>query len=796
VNGAKLPIGGHASEHTLDFLMSLGRATRIPLRDAQFLSWAAIRSWRRTMNGSSYMAAIIALRHGLSAEDKGLGAIKRALANCHAYLIAAAIVLFGPTLLSQPASARFNFSQQGPKLVGTGAVGAAQQGSSVAVSADGNTAVIGGPQDNSQVGAAWAFTRSNGVWTQQGQKLVGTGAILTPAGQGISVALSADGNTALVGGNGDNGGAGAAWVFTRSNGVWTQQGNKLVGTGAINIPDAARQGSSVVLSADGNTAVIGGLGDNSFAGAAWVFTRSNGVWTQQGQKLVGTGAVGGAQQGASVALSGDGNTAVIGGTGDNGFTGATWVFTLSNGVWTQQGNKLVGTGTVGAAQQGHSVALSGDGNTAVIGGPQDTSQVGAAWAFTRSIGVWTQQGQKLVGTGAVGVALQGASVALSSDGNTAVIGGPDDNCSAGVCPGAAWVFTRSNGVWTQQGNKLVGTGAVPGLALEGNSAAMSGDGNTAIIGGNRDNSDVGAAWVFFADRSAHDFNGDGASDIAWRDTSGNAAAWLMTGAQLLQAGGFGAIPTNWTIVGQRDFNGDSKADLLWRDGNTGTVAIWLLNGLQISQAGSLGAVPGNWSIVGTGDFNGDGKGDILWRDSTTGTVAIWLVNGLQILQAGSLGAVPSTSTIVGVADFNGDGMADILWRDTSGNVTIWLVNGLQILQVGGPGQVATTWSVIGTGDFNGDGKADILWRDADGDVAVWLMDGLEIAGFGALGMVPFNWSVAETGDFNGDGKADILWRDTNSGAAAISFMNGVQISQTTSVGTVSLSWTIQGLNAD
>ena len=67
-------------------------------------------------------------------------------------------------------------SQQGPKLVGTGASGVPQQGASVALSADGNTAIVGGPGDNNGQGAAWVYTRSGGVWTQQGNKLVGTGA--------------------------------------------------------------------------------------------------------------------------------------------------------------------------------------------------------------------------------------------------------------------------------------------------------------------------------------------------------------------------------------------------------------------------------------------------------------------------------------------------------------------------------------------------------------------------------------------------------------------------------------------
>ena len=358
----------------------------------------------------------------------------------------------------------------------------------MAVSADGNTALVGGVSNPIGIGAAWVFTRSNGAWTQQGNMLVGTGSSGTSSEQGWSVALSADGNTALVGAPGDNLSVGAAWVFTRSNGTWTQQGSKLVGSGGAGIGD---QGSSVALSADGNTALVGALADNSSVGAAWVFARSNGAWTQQGNKLVGSGASGLSAQGSSVAISADGNTAIIGGPYDNSNVGAAWVFSRSNGTWTQQGNMLVGSGASGSADEGISVALSADGNTALIGGFIDNSMAGAAWVFTRSSGTWTQQGSKLVGSGASGLAYQGISAALSADGNTAVIGGFGDNSFTG----AAWVFTRSSGAWTQQGSKLVGTGA-SGTSFEGYSAALSSDGSTAILGGYQDNSFVGAAWVF------------------------------------------------------------------------------------------------------------------------------------------------------------------------------------------------------------------------------------------------------------------------------------------------------------
>ncbi len=381
------------------------------------------------------------------------------------------------------------FIQEGPKLVGTSAMGRSNMGWSVALSADGNTAVLGAVSDNAWAGATWVFTRSATAWVQE-TKLVGSGSVGTNSEQGMAVAVSGDGNVALVGGDFDNDKTGAAWVFIRSGSSWIQRA-KLVGSGAVG---QAHQGAAVALSGDGNTAIVGGAGDGT-TGAAWVFVRSGSTWVQQGGKLIGSGAIGNASQGSSIALSADGSVALVGGAGDNARQGAVWVFARSGGTWTQQA-KLVGTGVVGAALLGRSAALSADGNTAVVGGPQDNGGLGAAWVFVRSGATWTQQGGKLVGTGAVGNAEQGTSVAISGDGNIALIGGPRDNTNVG----GAWVFTRSGMAWTQLGSKLVGSGAV-GSPVQGRSVALAADGFTALIGGYYDNDGAGAGWVFAAPRA-------------------------------------------------------------------------------------------------------------------------------------------------------------------------------------------------------------------------------------------------------------------------------------------------------
>jgi hypothetical protein len=393
--------------------------------------------------------------------------------------------------------------QQGEKLTGSGQTGGGYFGYSVALSGDGSTALIGGDQDSGGLGAAWVFTRSGSTWTQQGGKLTGTGEV-GPGAFGASVALSADGDTALIGGWSDKEWDGAAWVFTRSGSTWTQQGGKL--------PDPGRHGSldefgtSVALSADGDTALVGAPRDNENAGAVWVFTRSGETWSQQGGKLTGTGEIEGGWFGDRVALSANGDTALVGGPQDHHDVGAAWVFTRSGSTWTQQGSKLAGAGeTTGEGYFGESVALSGDGKTALIGGPGDNNYAGAAWVFTRSGSTWAQQGSKLTAKEEAAQGNFGTSVALSEDGNTALIGAGLIG-GIGTSEAAAWAFTRSGSTWAQQGSKLTGAGGI-GENHFGLGVALSGDGNTALIGGPWDNDSAGAAWVFT--RSGETWSQDG-----------------------------------------------------------------------------------------------------------------------------------------------------------------------------------------------------------------------------------------------------------------------------------------------
>jgi hypothetical protein len=303
---------------------------------------------------------------------------------------------------------------------------------------------------------------------------------------------------------------------------------------------------------------------------------------------------------------------------------------------------------------------------------------------------------------------------------------------------------------------------------------------------------------------AHDFNGDGVSDILWGDGSGDMAMWLMqagqNAGQILSDAALGNVGTSWSVVGTRDFNGDGTADILWHD-TAGDLGIWLMNGTSVSSYSSLGNVGTQWSVVGTGYFDGLPAGDILWRNTSTGDLAIWLMSDGQLLSGVDFGVVPLAWQVAGTGDFNADGTTDILWRNSqTGDLAIWFMENnegqLQVLSTVDLGAVALNWLVVGTGDFNGDDTADILWRNSsNGELAIWLMSNGQMSSSANIARVPLTWSVAEVGDFNGDGKSDILWLDT-AGDLGVWLMNGLSVGSAIGLGNVGTTWQVQGQNAD
>ena len=316
---------------------------------------------------------------------------------------------------------------QQAKLTASDAATSDYFGYSTSLSSDGNTAIVGAHAKKSSTGAAYIFTRSGTTWSQQA-KLTASDAA-TSDFFGVSVSISSDGNTAIVGAHAKNSYTGAAYIFTRSGTTWTQQAKPTAS-------DAATSdyfGTSTSLSSDGNTAIVGAHAKNSNTGAVYIFTRSGTTWTQQAKLTASDGATND-YFGWSVSLSSDGNTAIVGAYGKNSNTGAAYIFTRSGSTWSQQA-KLTASDGAGGDNFGTSTSLSSDGNTAIVGANGKNSATGAAYIFTRSGTTWSQQA-KLTASDGAGGDYFGQSVSLSSDGNTSIVGAHGKNSGTG----AAYIY--------------------------------------------------------------------------------------------------------------------------------------------------------------------------------------------------------------------------------------------------------------------------------------------------------------------------------------------------------------------
>jgi len=372
----------------------------------------------------------------------------------------------------------------------------ARFGSSVAISGD--TIVIGAPYDkigeNSYQGSVQVFTRSGSGWTFQ-QKLT------APDGEaqdqfGASVGIS--GHTIVVGAFGDNAGVksdqGSAHVFVRSVHDWSHQKKLTANDGEAN----DQFGASVAIS--GQTIVVGSilddLGTNQNTGSAYVFVRSGIAWTQQ-QRLVANIARSNDLFGASVAISGE--TAIIGapladpyGTVDQGMA---YIFVRSNGVWSLQLGLVANDGATGD-QFGSSVAI--DGDTALVGAHFDDigtaagteSDQGSAYLFSRTTVSWAPR-QRLTAEGGAAREMFGQAVALS--GNVAVAGAPHAKIGENLSQGAIYLF----GCGYARQQTLTGNESEP---FDGFGAAIDVDGDTLVVGSPGDdvgkNEGQGSAYVF------------------------------------------------------------------------------------------------------------------------------------------------------------------------------------------------------------------------------------------------------------------------------------------------------------
>jgi hypothetical protein len=481
---------------------------------------------------------------------------------------------------------------------GEGGVLDGHTGLGVAISGDGTTLAVGAQHESSNArgmngnqaddslyasGAVYVFTRTGANWSQQAYiKASNPG---RSDHFGSSIALSRDGNTLVVGApfessaaTGINGNqaddslpqAGAVYVFTRRGNTWSQQAYiKASNTGiAGEGGDGDEFGFSVAISDDGSTIAAGsnsedsnanGINGNqaddsaSSAGAVYVFRRTGNLWAQQAyvKSDAPPMAAPGDQFGYSVALNADGSTLAVGAYDEGGSargvngaidgmrngSGAVYVYRRTGTMWAREAY-LKAWNSEGQDSWGVSVALSSDGNTLAVGShdedclcagvhtdpaegatdqKSDTSS-GAAAVFVRNGTTWTQQAYIKASNPGAGDWF-GARLALSGDGNVLAVGAQnEDGGSRGLDgaqndsaldAGAVYLYTRTGRTWAQQA--YVKGSNTQAYDEFGGSVALSRDGRTMLVGargedssarganGNQGDDSVdesGAAYVF------------------------------------------------------------------------------------------------------------------------------------------------------------------------------------------------------------------------------------------------------------------------------------------------------------
>jgi len=443
-----------------------------------------------------------------------------------------------------------------------------QFGSAISLSTDGNILAVGALDEDSNVtgvngdqtnnttsnaGAVYIFTRSGIVWTQEAYiKASNTN---SSDRFGSAVSLSADGNTLAVGASGEgsnatgvNGNqtnnatsnAGAVYIFTRSGTVWTQEAY----IKASNTDEDDVFGLAVSLSADGNILAVGAEGEGSNAtgingnqtnnaasnaGAVYIFTRNGIVWTQEAYIKASNTSTAGLLGlfGDTVSLSAGGSTLAVGAraensnaTGINGdqadgvafSSGAVYIFTRSNTIWTQEAYIKASNAEAGDFF-GNVISLSQDGNTLAVGALGEDSNAtgvngdssnnglnasGAVYIFSRSGTVWTEEAY-LKSFESDANDFFGGFLSLSADGNTlAVAAQREDSNATGINgdlanngagdSGAVYIFRRQGSLWLE-GRYIKASNTDSGDQF-GSSISLNANGNTLVVAAQREDSNA------------------------------------------------------------------------------------------------------------------------------------------------------------------------------------------------------------------------------------------------------------------------------------------------------------------
>jgi hypothetical protein len=314
---------------------------------------------------------------------------------------------------------------------------------------------------------------------------------------GYRVAISGDGTKVVVGSHAEeastgSGHRGAAYIYTLSDGSWSQTAKLLASDQS---GTNASFGVSQAMNSDGTKVIIGAQAQGGW-GAAYIYTYSSGSWSQEGSTLLASDKQADDQFGQSVSMNSDGTRVIVGAfwEAEGGSTaGAAYVFAYNGTSWAQE-DKLVASDAQSGDWFGEAVSMSSDGTRVVVGARLEASSKGAAYVFNFSSGSWDTGTKIPVPSDIVAGDYLGQTVSISGDGTKVLIGAPADHSSS-ADSGSVYVFTYNGSSWVQE-VKL--TAATPGANAQFGmgSVSMNSDGTKIIVGEYQDYGSRGAAHIF------------------------------------------------------------------------------------------------------------------------------------------------------------------------------------------------------------------------------------------------------------------------------------------------------------
>ena len=334
------------------------------------------------------------------------------------------------------------------------------------VSIDGNLAVIGAYGDDGGTGSAYIFIRSGTTWTEE-QKLTASDG---KAGDYFGSSVSIHENLVIIGAYGDDGGTGSAYIFNGSGITWVEEQKLTASDGEA----GDYFGNSVSINED--MAIVGAYGDDNFTGAVYAFNYSGPTWNELIKLELADNAIGDCF-GCSVSF--DGSFAIIGAYGDEDYSGSAYILEYCC-YWRIRGKVNVSSGL---PFFGWSVSI--DGDYAIIGAPgiPDSGSTGSVYIFKRDENKWYEHAY-FNGTNYD----EYLGMSVSIDGSYAIAGAYGDDSRIGL----AYMFNRSGTTWAEE-QKLTASDGGNGDFF-GRSVSINA--GYAIIGADGDDGDTGSAYVF------------------------------------------------------------------------------------------------------------------------------------------------------------------------------------------------------------------------------------------------------------------------------------------------------------